>query len=125
VHTTPAPVITRSGTIDMSGFGQILGQTRAPTAAPTPEPDPGFDATLPFQPKSGDDAEAGPDQQAAGSDIHATDSSDLHRSLSFLAAGFLATALFMHVLWLKGEVDRVPLEALPVSPSEPEVPPAT
>jgi len=48
-------------------------------------------------------------QEALGSNEAQSDS---RRSLALLAAGLLATVLAMHLLWVKGEVDREPLEVL-------------
>ncbi|HVM03388.1 MAG TPA: hypothetical protein VM263_12020, partial [Acidimicrobiales bacterium] len=100
------------------------------TPRTVPLPDPGFQGTLPFDvPAGGEDGEAveegdvgelaadTPDVRELGEEDA---SADRQRSLALFAGGLLATVLLMHVLWVKGEVKRVPLEA--VAPEGP--PPA-
>lgn len=113
--------LKKSGTIDLSGFSSIQSQARRP-ATRAPEVDPGFTNTLPFDTTDttrlvGDEqAGAAEADSAAGSgarELGAQDASnDRQRSAGFLAAGLLATVLLMHLLWIKGEVEREPLEVL-------------
>lgn len=109
-----------SGTLDLSGFSSIKSQARR--AAPrSVEADPGFTETLPFDTTNttrlvGDERGEAASAAAAGSGVRelgAQDASnDRQRSAAFLAAGLLATVLLMHLLWIKGEVQREPLEVL-------------
>lgn len=104
-----SPTISRGGRVDLSGFGSLLDQTRAPVVQPIPEPDPGFSEQLPFQPR---DIIEPADVEIAVPDGGFTDSgSDQADMLRFFAAGLLVTVVLMHVLWLRGEVEKVPLEA--------------
>ncbi len=114
--------LTTSGTVDLSGFNNVRNQTRSVTPRTVPLPDPGFQSTLPFAPgetfadeplvgESGDLGEVAADSQfrELGDETSTTDKA---RTMAFFAAGLLATVLLMHVLWVKSEVRRVPLEAL-------------
>jgi hypothetical protein len=116
--------LTKSGTIDLSGFSSIQSQARRP-APRVVERDPGFTSTLPFDTTNttrlvdGEQAGAAEPGRAAGGDdpevreLGAEDASNnRQQSAAFLAAGLLATVLLMHLLWIKGEVQREPLEAL-------------
>ncbi|HUQ39726.1 MAG TPA: Ig-like domain-containing protein [Acidimicrobiales bacterium] len=120
--SSPGPVITKSGKVDLSGFA-LLDQTKAPTQKATEAPDPGFDEELPFgeRPADGDESASGEDG-AAESRIPIEDASDRRQLFTFVAAGFLAIVLLMHMMWLKGEVDRPALEALPPEPVRPRQP---
>lgn len=114
--------LTTPGTVDLSGFNTVRNQTRSVTPRTVPLPDPGFQNTLPFAPgetiadeplvdEAGDLGEvaAGSQYRELGDE---TSSTDKARTMAFFAAGLLATVLLMHVLWVKSEVRRVPLEAL-------------
>ncbi|MDP9402264.1 MAG: hypothetical protein M3P85_02805 [Actinomycetota bacterium] len=116
--------LKKSGTIDLSGFSSIQSQARRP-APRVVERDPGFTSTLPFNTTNttrlvdGEQAGAPEPGRAAGGDdpevreLGAEDASNnRQQSAAFLAAGLLATVLLMHLLWIKGEVQREPLEAL-------------
>jgi hypothetical protein len=78
------------------------------------EVDPGFNELLPFSSSGGEDpcADSG---SALPSDptTAAGDKGNGTTTLLFVAAGLLATVLAGHVLWLKAQVDRMPLEPLP------------
>lgn len=114
--------ITTPGTVDLSGFNTVRSQTRSAAPRTVPLPDPGFQSTLPFAPvetiadepfvnEDGDLGEVASDSQfrELGDEVS---SNDKARTMAFFAAGLLATVLLMHVLWVKSEVRRVPLEAL-------------
>ena len=120
--------LATSGKVDLSGFTTIQNQTRRSAPRPAPEVDTGFQSTLPFDIPEGEqqaEAEEGgelgeiaadsPQLRELGSE---DDGAERHRSLAFLAAGLLATVLLMHVLWVKSEVEKVPLEA--VAPEGPQ-----
>lgn len=108
------PTISRSGRVDLSGFGSLLDRTVAPQVQPAPEPDPGFSEQLPFQPRTITEPADG--EIALPDDGGITDSgSDQAELLRFFAAGLLVTVILMHVLWLRGEVEKVPLEPIPAS----------
>jgi hypothetical protein len=119
--SSPGPVITRSGKVDLSGFA-LLDQTKAPPQKATEAPDPGFNEELPFgeRPAGTEESASGPDQSA--SRIPIDDKSDRRQLFTFVAAGFLAIVLLMHMMWLKGEVDRPALEALQPEPVRPRQP---
>ena len=104
------PTISRGGRVDLSGFGSLLDQTRAPEAQALPEPDPGFSEELPFQPRTILERE---ETEMAVPEGGFNDSgSNQADMLRFFAAGLLVTVVLMHVLWLRGEVEKVPLEAV-------------
>lgn len=119
--------LATSGSVDLSGFNALRNQTRSATPRTVPLPDPGFQGTLPFDAVEGpEDAEVSLTDE--GGDLAADSqfrelgadaaSDDRARTMAFFAAGLLATVLLMHVLWVKSEVKRVPLEALdPAGPS--------
>lgn len=104
------PTISRGGKVDLSGFGSLLDQTRAPEVQPLPEPDPGFSEDLPFQPRTV--LEPGETEMAVPDGGFTDSGSDQADMLRFFAAGLLVTVILMHVLWLRGEVEKVPLEAV-------------
>ncbi|HUR48801.1 MAG TPA: hypothetical protein VMY88_04610 [Acidimicrobiales bacterium] len=105
-----SPTISRAGRVDLSGFGSLLDQTRAPVVEPLPEPDPGFSEQLPFEPKDILEPEEG--EMAVPDGGFGDSSSNQADMLRFFAAGLLVTVVLMHVLWLRGEVEKVPLEAV-------------
>ncbi|MGH9179901.1 MAG: hypothetical protein ACRD0N_15300, partial [Acidimicrobiales bacterium] len=127
--TSPG-ALTTSGSVDLKGFTSVQSQT-ARRAAPLPraiEPDTGFQATLPFadvpEVEEEGELEGGGELGEVAADspqfreLGAEDEgADRQRTMAFFAAGLLATVLLMHVLWVRSEVKRVPLEAL-----EPEGP---
>jgi hypothetical protein len=112
--------LAQRGKVDLSGFGSLLSQggglpaQRSSSPPVTLEPDPGFDSSLPYgarpatpQPRDNPTALGAPEGQPLSS------SKERPTSLLFLAAGLLATVLLMHLLWVKSEVDRSPLDPLP------------
>lgn len=105
------PTISRGGRVDLSGFGSLLDQTRAPAVQALPDPDPGFSQELPFQPRT--ILEPGETEIAVPDGGFGDSSSNRADMLRFFAAGLLVTVVLMHVLWLRGEVERVPLDAVP------------
>lgn len=122
-----------SGTVALSGFAAVQNQggqagkvslPRFSTPRALELPDPGFQGTLPFgaTTSSSNPGEDGTGLAASG--ISATelgsDGSTTGRvqTAAFFAAGLLATVLLMHVLWVRNEVKRVPLEAIELEPEE-------
>lgn len=114
--------LTSSGTVDLSGFNTVIKNQPRSGGAPrvtVPEFDPGFQATLPFDPNT---VITGPAEAENPGDIGEVADSELSelgddsdgrfRTMAFFAAGLLATVLLMHVLWVKSEIRRVPLEAI-------------
>ena len=96
----------------------VIGTARRSSArsAPRPRssspPDTGFRETLPFadaELEPGEEAAQGPQLEEIGTE---EGRSDNRRNLAALAAGLLITVFVMHLLWVKGEVDREPLEAI-------------
>lgn len=127
--------LTTSGTVDLNGFTAVQNAARR-TPRTVPPPDHGFQSTLPFAPRPGaeepeEEGELG-EVAADGSqfrELGATEEgADRQRTLAFFAGGLLATVLLLHLLWVRSEVKRVPLEA--VTPEGPgpgdgwSVPPA-
>lgn len=106
-----SPTISRSGRVDLSGFGSLLDQTRAPQVQPVPENDPGFDEDLPFQPRTITE-EVGEEFAVPDGGFNDAGSNQADM-LKFVAAGLLVTVVAMHLLWLRGEVEKVPLESVP------------
>lgn len=113
------------GRVDLSGFNNVQARTPRPATPRTvPLPDPGFQGTLPFDVPEGEQGEGGEAVEGGDTGELAADSpsfrelgdeesaSDTQRSLALFAGGLLATVLLMHVLWVRGEVKRVPLEAV-------------
>jgi len=124
--SSSGPALAQHGT-NVSGFGNLLSQSgglpsRSASPPATLEPDPGFDQTLPYGARppaqTGNDnnstALGAPDSQRLAS------SKERPTSLLFLAAGLLATVLLMHLLWVKSEVDRAPLDPLPAPSPRPQ-----
>jgi hypothetical protein len=96
----------------LSGLSPVNNLARVPSGRGAGEADSGFNELLPFAPGSGGDdpgAISGADSKlgSAGGDNGNT------TKLLFVAAGLLVAVLSAHVLWLKAQVDRMPLEALP------------
>ena len=118
--------LTSSGTVDLSGFNTVRAQTKPVTPRTLPLPDPGFQNTLPFAKGTpttataagvpGSAAEDGATGQQALerplSEVGADSGTDHLRTMAFFAGGLLTTVLLMHVLWVRGEVRRTPLEAI-------------
>ena len=118
--------LATSGRVDLTGFTNVQSQAaRRATPPRTVVPrDTGFQSTLPFdQPEDtgeedGEALEEGelgeltadsPEFRELGAE---DEGDDRQRSLALFAGGLLATVLLMHVLWVKSEVKRVPLEAV-------------
>ena len=75
----------------------------------------GFSETLPFAggPELAEESGEVAGDSGQVEELGANEArSDSPRSLALLAAGLLATVLAMHLLWVKAEVDREPLEVL-------------
>lgn len=113
--------LATSGSVDLSGFNAVRSQARASSPRTVPLPDPGFEGTLPFAPGGApeqEEEEAGEIEDLAADsgqfrELGAEDTADDRaRTMAFFAAGLLSTVLLMHVLWVKSEVKRAPLEAL-------------
>lgn len=109
------------GQVNPSDFAALRNRVTRPAPRAQAPPDTGFTETLPFQGEGqgGDESEAelGEDQATSGEqrELGVEDqTSDRTRSLAFLAGGLLATVLLGHVLWVRGQVYREPLE--PVVP---------
>ena len=113
--TRAGPTISRTGRANLSRFEAGLPQ-RQRIFIPGDPGDPGFDPNLPFDRNpdtEADSAEDVPaDQAAIIRERPATATEDSRAALLFVAAGLLATVLLMHLLWLKGEVEKVPLETV-------------
>lgn len=114
--------LTTSGTVDLKGFTAVQSRARSSVRRPA-EPDPGFQSTLPFAPGEGAEGEGELEEGGELGEVAADspqfrelgtteEGADRRQTMLFLAGGLLTTVLLMHVLWVKSEVDRVPLEAL-------------
>lgn len=106
-----SPELARTGKVDLSGFSALLDKAKRPANTTRPEePDPGFGETLPFNGK--DEPAVGEDGTALGVGIREASPSDEagRQPIAFVAASLLVTVILMHLLWLKREVDKVPLD---------------
>ena len=138
--TTAAPgssssnnqAIAKSGTINMSDFAALLDSARNRPPVKFEPPDPGFQQTLPFQPgqtaaAGGDDlgtkAELGPADTGLESRIIVDHRGRRRQAMSYVAGGLLLFVLMMHIVWIKAEVDRTPLDVL--TPADGDTLPAT
>jgi hypothetical protein len=133
VTTTPSAGTTSSGNanlatngkVDFSSFAALLDDKSKLPAAPrssgSQEVDTGFNDQLPFDHTTRTSIVRGDDDpaQALGGQPVSSTGDERSSSLLFLAAGLLATVVLMHVLWLRGEVDRAPLPAIEPSSGEP------
>jgi hypothetical protein len=115
------PAIAKSGTINMSDFAALLDSARNRPPVRFEPPDPGFQEQLPFQPgqsatEGGDDLgttdELGPADTGMESRLIVDHRGQRRHSMSYVAGGLLVFVLMMHIVWLKAEVDRAPLEVL-------------
>jgi hypothetical protein len=77
-----------------------------------PEDDPGFNELLPFGTGGEETTQDGGVALPQGPSEAPDDGGGTTTTLLFVAAGLLATVLSAHVLWLKAQVDKMPLEAL-------------
>ena len=118
--------LATSGRVDLTGFNNVQSQAarRATPPRTVVPPDTGFQSTLPFDqpvdtgeeeaevPEGGDLGELAADSPEFR-ELGAEDEGEgRQRSLALFAGGLLATVLLMHVLWVKSEVKRLPLEAV-------------
>lgn len=108
------------GRINFGAFASELNSAKR-TTSPT-EFDPGFGERLPFKPKTSVERESGEFANAPGSQ-----GEERPMGLLAFATGLLLLVVAGHMLWLRQEVARVPLEALvpedPVPLPVAEVPP--
>lgn len=110
--------LATTGKVDLSGFAGLLADARtdAPGAARSigsgrpGEEDGGFGETLPFKP--GEAEPLGEDGTALAIGVEEAGDDGGQKPIAFVAASLLVTVILMHVLWLKREVDKVPLEAI-------------
>jgi hypothetical protein len=99
-------------TPNLSALGGLnAGTGLSNTGRRAAEADPGFNDFLPF-PAGSDPTEDGGSATPDSALAAAPDENSGRTTLLFVAAGLLATVLSMHVLWLKAQVDRAPLEPL-------------
>lgn len=114
--------LTTSGSIDLSGFNTLKSRSRPPAPRSIQPPDTGYQDTLPFTARPGE-SEMGEEDggaeigdvggESAQRELGLQETSDQRqRSMAFMAAGLLATVLAMHLLWVRSEVKREPLEAM-------------
>ncbi len=113
---TPAPSRTSnpSSRPNLSALGSLGGASNLARTPLLPrEVDPGFNELLPFQAGSEGDLTEDDGSALNQTPLQAEEASNGQTTtLLFIAAGLLATVLSMHVLWLKAQVDRMPLEPL-------------
>jgi hypothetical protein len=110
------PSSSSGGRVDLSGYSNLLPDRSELPLAPSSrvtEPDDGFSGELPFagSPRTSIVSGEAAAEALNGEPVAASNDSR-PESLLFLAAGLLVTVILMHVLWIKSEVDRVPLEPL-------------
>lgn len=109
--------LASAGKVDLGGFASLLDDATIQNARggstvvrQAGEEDTGFGETLPFKP--GED-EVGEDGTALAIGVEeAGEEGAVRKPIAFVAASLLVTVILMHVLWLKREVDKVPLEAI-------------
>jgi hypothetical protein len=117
--------LAATGKVDFSSFAALLDDKSKLPAAPRSsgpqEADSGFNDQLPFDRTTRTSIVRGDDDpaQALGGQPLSSTGDERSSSLLFLAAGLLATVVLMHVLWLKGEIDKDPLPAVEPSSGEP------
>ncbi|HMC52140.1 MAG TPA: hypothetical protein VKI64_05210, partial [Acidimicrobiales bacterium] len=110
------PALARTGRVDLSGFAALLGRSQATAARPGPEPDPGFQTALPYAPR--DPAPGGGDSPVSRPDaLGAPDRRSPVRPWGLFALGLLATAVAVHLLWLRGQVQMEPALELLADPA--------
>jgi hypothetical protein len=108
---TDGPAPKKPNLAALGGLSAGTNIASAPNRRVLDESDPGFNDFLPFGNEQADaDQPSGDLPQTALP--AADDGNGRTTTLLFIAAGLLATVLSMHVLWLKAQVDRMPLEAL-------------
>ncbi|MBA2610198.1 MAG: hypothetical protein H0U92_14775 [Actinobacteria bacterium] len=97
------------GNVDLSQFGALLGGNGKPTNSGAVN-EGTYDPDLKYNPSEQPAESGGGDSliTIGGASVPAP-SEDWVR---FIGAGSLATALLVHVLWFKQQVDRIPLEAI-------------
>jgi uncharacterized membrane protein YgcG len=109
--------LASAGKVDLSGFANLLdgATTQTPRGGGTivrqaGEEDDGFGESLPFKP--GEDEELGEDGTALAIGVEEAGEDAGRKPIAFVAASLLVTVILMHVLWLKREVEKAPLEAI-------------
>lgn len=108
--------LATGGKVDLSGFAGLLDSATIQTPrggagrGQPGEEDNGFGETLPFKP--GDEV-VGEDGTALAIGVEEAGEEGAGRKpIAFVAASLLVTVILMHVLWLKREVEKAPLEAI-------------
>lgn len=114
VPPPPAPPVV-PGAVNRGARRPAVGGSSSRPRTPVTR-DTGFRQTLPFAEaptaiEEGEEEAVPPAQQFQEVGIE-EERTDNKRNLAVLAAGLLVTVLVMHLLWVKGEVDREPLEAI-------------
>src|SRR5581483_5271745 len=117
---------TTAGDPNLNAFANSLNGTKRGAPKVAPQPDGGYKPTLPFnQAAAAGDTEDGagdPNAQqaagpnAAGADspllsIHATSNTNEVHTLGAFAAGLVVTVILGHLMLLRREVNRTPLES--------------
>lgn len=111
---------TRSGSggfapnseVDLSEFGNLLNPAaRSTTGARTAEPDGTYDPSLPYGERA-PEAPGGEDEDTLITIGGASVPKPSDDWVKFIGAGSLMTALLVHVLWFKQQVDALPLEVI-------------
>ena len=98
------------GEVDLSEFSGLLNGRARPTGGGRAGEDPGtYEGTLPYGERSVKEPENDDSLITIGGASVPKPSDDW---VKFIGAGALATALLVHVLWFKQQVDRIPLEAI-------------
>jgi hypothetical protein len=115
VPPPPAPPVV-PGAVNRGGVRRPATGRSSSRPRTVTTPDTGFRQTLPFaegpaQIEEGEEEAVPPAQSLEEIGVE-EERTDNKRNLAVLAAGLLVTVLVMHLLWVKGEVDREPLEAI-------------
>lgn len=104
-----SPELARTGKVDLSGFSALLQNANRPAPKPgeAPLPDGTFDENLPFQ---GGDEELAEDGTGLAIGVEEAGEGAGQKPIAFFAASMLVTVILMHVIWLKRQVDSVPID---------------
>ncbi|MDP1795626.1 MAG: hypothetical protein Q8K63_15925, partial [Acidimicrobiales bacterium] len=99
------------GNVDLSQFGGLLGGNGRMPGVGGQEDEGTYDGELPYDP-SEQPIESGDGDDSLISIGGASVPAPNEDWVKFIGAGSFVTALLVHVLWFKQQVDAIPLEAI-------------
>ena len=100
------------GNVDLSQFGNLLGGNGKTTRTPGQVDEGTYDAEIKGYDSSENSVDSNNDDNSLITIGGASVPKPSDDWVRFIGAGSLATALLVHVLWFKQQVDSIPLEAL-------------